>query len=440
MTITERRTALGCALLLAASLLACDHPAACGPDGACPTQLTCVDGLCRNTLGVQVRSTDTSTADGSCPSAEPLGARAFAASAAGVGGLALIGGEPAADACNESPPQQTGANAQVATCGGFAALPPLPALTGGSVSRLGAMAARHPVDWSLWLVGGRSGADGEQPSGEVWRLAPGGNAWTVATAPVSPRSHGALIATTSPKALWLYGGDIGPGGIPIATAELRRLGATTTTWQIAVAGGEPPGARRNFASTSLGDRLAIFGGADAGDDINNEVHLLHTASLTWKRVAVLGPTPSARTNAALVAMASDQLLLYGGDEVGWGPRNDLWRLDLTIGVWTRLRVGDVDGDGRADGPLATIADACAPPTAWLAPSTQDPEARFGCALARVDGGDLLLYGGKGRCGALADLWRLDAATATWARIRAGGGGLCPLRADSCAQLCSGAQP
>ena len=434
-----------CALLLPLAWLlsivaGCDHPAACGPSGECPSPLTCVEGLCRNTLGVAVGGSDATVNDASCPSDGPLDARAFAAAAPFAAGLAVVGGEPVADSCQTAPPTATGANARIAACGGFAALPPLPALAEGPANRVGAMAAEHPGDGSLWLVGGRSGVDEDQPSGEVLRLQPGATAWTQATAPVSARSHGALVATSSPKALWLFGGDIGPGGTPIATAELRKLAVPSTTWQLAVAGGELPGARRNFASTSLGDRVALFGGADAGDASTADVHLLHAASLTWKRVSVTGPTPGPRIDAALVGMGTDQLLLFGGDEEGWGPRNDLWRLDLQLGAWTRLRAGDRDAAGRTDTTLAPVDDVCAPPAALLTPSTTDPEARAGVALIRLAGGDLLLFGGRGRCGPLADLWRLDASSAGWARIRAGGGGLCPLRADSCAHLCSGATP
>lgn len=429
-------TALATLALLATA--GCDQPAACGPDGECPNPLTCVSGFCRNTLGVAVGGDDASTADASCPSASPPGARAFAASAAFEGGLAIVGGEPIADDCHSDVQPAQGRCARIAACGGFAELPPLPALTDGTTGVVGAMAARHPGDGSLWVVGGRSGAEGAQPSGAVRKLPPGGAAWTTATAAVSGRSHGVLIATSSPKALWLFGGDIGQGGIPIATGELRRMLMPATSWQLAAAGGQLPGARRNMAGASLGDRFAIFGGADAGDDVHGDVHVLHAASTTWTRIATLGVGPGPRTDAALLASGNDQLLVFGGDEPDWGPRNDLWRLDLASGAWTRLRPGDLAADGRTDGPLGPIADACAPPTALLQPSTQDPEARAGGAWVRIDGGDLLLYGGRGRCGALDDLWRLDVAAPSWSRLRAGGGGICPLRAESCAQLCSGA--
>jgi hypothetical protein len=370
-----------------------------------------------------------------CTGQAPLAARAFAASCGGEG-LAILGGEITTDDCLASAPTPSGVAAQALPCGGFSALPSPPPLPDGGRNRVGALATRHPVDGSLWLIGGRAGVADDAPAGDVWRLPVGSDTWLKGTSAVSGRSHGTLLASSSPKALWLYGGDIGPGGSPIATAELRKLLANQTTWQLVAAGGALPGPRRGAAGASLGDRLALFGGADATDSLRQDVHVLHAATDTWTRVQTIGDAPTARSDAAMVARDSEHLLVFGGFDATWGQRNDLYRLDLTVGAWTKLRQGDLASDGSIDGPLAVVIDACALPAALLTPALADPEARAGAALHRVDSGDLLLFGGHGRCGALDDLWRLDAAAASWARLRAPGGGICAQRSQTCATFCA----
>ncbi len=427
-----------------AGLLACDKPIPCVGQADCPPHLVCNGGRCTQGLGAQGDAgggAGNGGAGSGCGNAlAPIG-RGFAAATPFDTGLLIVGGDPGALPCTAASPALADA-AVVEACGGTRAAPALPPLPtsggpggGGAGGRLGAMAARHPITAAVWLVGGRGHAPDGEPTGQVLQWHAGAAAWQPATAAVTPRSHGGMAATTTPPALWLFGGDIGPNGTPIATFELRRLHGQATSWELVAAGGQTPGARRNFGFCSLGTRLALFGGVDATDALRAEVHVLRGADATWAMVPTHGAAPSPRAEAALAPLGADALMVFGGRDDKVGVRNDLWRLDLATGTWTRLRAGDAGQGGLIDEPPALGNDLCRPLATASGIDAGSPEPRLGAALGRTDLGALLLFGGLGRCGALADLWRLQPDGA-WLRLR-GGGGACTRRAVTCSWLCAG---
>ncbi len=436
-----RIAALGCLIV---GLAACDTPQPCQPDGSCPPNSTCVAGLCRNTLGVKVEFDATGpTTDAGCPEGLGPAARAAPAAARFGGGVALLGGHDHIGRCDIEPVDATSDAHIFQRCGGFAVMADVPG------TRYGAMAATA-ADGALWVVGGRRDvASGVSvPLGDAWRLPPTAATWqSGATADVAGRSHGALVATTQPPALWLYGGDIGISpNAPIASGDLRRLPTAPDApgapykagaWSLPATQGKGPGPRRGHVMVAVDAELIVLGGRDGVGNAREDIYALDITTLMWRTVDQLADGPTPRFGANAVALANGKILLFGGEDEVWGERNDLWSFDVKPGRWTRIRAGDLGADGRIDGAIAAMPDACAPPADVLKHSASDPERRaFAALVADSDGQTVWLFGGQGVCGALGDLWRLDLSTYSWARTRgAGPGGACPLKRTNCALLC-----
>lgn len=427
------RTALFGVLL---AIAACGEPQPCQPDGTCPPPLTCYQGVCQNTLGKTPTASDAS-ADASCPTDPLPGAVADAAFAVFQGELALIGGHAGRPRCSPSAAVAARADAVAfAPCGGFRALPPVPG------TRYGAMATTGP-DGALYVVGGRRdlGPGSSNPLGDTWRLAPGAGTWAVGAGDIPGRSHGALTSTNTPRALWQHGGDIGvQPGVPAAIGALRRLdlpivAPDAPSWELVPEGGDAPGPRRGHTLLGRPQALVLLGGAAAGGALQEDVFRFDIAAGKWERIDIVSEAPTPRAFAATAWLADGQILLFGGIDAEWGPRNDLWRLDLTAGTWTRLRAGDLGQDGQVEGTIGAAPSACNPPADILGWALTDPERRGGGALM-VTSNLAWLFSGAGACGGLGDLWRLDLQAMQWVPLRTGGPrAACPYQQPGCSLLC-----
>ncbi|MEY3015664.1 MAG: hypothetical protein RIT45_4399 [Pseudomonadota bacterium] len=426
------------AIGIAIAMLGCDKPQPCQPDGSCPPPLTCVAGLCKNTLGLQPSGDASADGSGDCPSDVPFGALAEAAHTAYAGELVVVGGHAGRGRCSAAKPVDAYADAATfAPCGGFRTLPPVPG------TRYGAMSVGGP-DGALWVVGGRrdGGAGLSIPLGDTFRLAAGDANWGIGAADVPARSHGALAATLDPPALWLHGGDIGTQpGVPIATGALRRLDVPTGTerralaWTLPATSGDAPGARRGHALLGRAGSLVMLGGIGPTGVLPGDVRIYEIATGVWRQVDILSEEPTPRAFSATAWLPDGKVLVFGGRDADWGERNDLWSLDVEAGIYTRLRQGDLGLDNLRDGTIAAPPATCEPPAALLGFSATDPERRAGGGLL-VTGGGAWLYGGAGACGALGDVWRYDLAQKAWAIGRtAGPGAACPMRRSGCTTLC-----
>jgi len=85
-----------------------------------------------------------------------------------------------------------------------------------------------------------------------------------------------------------------------------------------------------------------------------------------------GPAGRIRGGLAEDADRHRMLLFAGHDDQSLGERNDLWALDLTGNVWTKLREGDSlnqPGSGFCDFPKD-----------FTTPDLESPERRDGISL------------------------------------------------------------
>lgn len=131
-----------------------------------------------------------------------------------------------------------------------------------------------------------------------------------------------------------------------------------------------------------------------------------------KGVAASANLPAGRNGSTGWIDASGNLWLFGGD--GFYNRddlrfNDLWKFDLTTGLWTWVS-GDNIGFQPGVYGIKGIADA-----------SNKPGARTQSVSWTDDSGNLWLFGGNGidknnECGLLSDLWKFDPVAKQWTWI------------------------
>ena len=436
-------TSVATVCLLASAVGCTGQERACGLDGACPPNTACIDQLCKNVpwwSDVSALADATGGADGcdktatATPRASAMLPRASPAGGWLSGRLLVHGGDVAtAGRCTEMG-RSTKQGGSWAPCDGWrAAAPGTPPSRSGAASTVGL--------GSAWLVGGWQRDATAGPwivRGDLWRFGGSAGTWSLATSQSIPaRHHAAIAMQTEPPSVWVHGGDAsGTAGVGVLLPDLRRYRLDLSAWELPPTTGQPPVARAEHALVALGggEQLLLFGGrSHAG--LLGDLWVFNTQTMAWTRLPESGNRPTPRRGAALATTATDVWLFGGRDDSAQGFRNDLWRMPLTsVGKWQRIRAGDLGKGATSGGVVTPLGDPCLAPSGFTALDPLSPPRRSHALFAAGDDA-LWLFGGRGECGALGDIWRL-APGGTWTLAHKDRRGWsCERRGASCGDLC-----
>jgi N-acetylneuraminic acid mutarotase len=305
---------------------------------------------------------------------------------------------------------------------------------------------------NLWLFGGY-GASGGMDFNDLWRYSPSTGLWTWMSGSSTPHAagvygtQGVAAAANVPGArlgsvswadhegnFWLFGGDAFSGGSFLN--DLWRYNPSTGLWtwmsgsnapgatgvygtQGLAAAGNVPGERDYAVSwTDSSDNLWLFGGntatAASGLTVLNDMwrYSPSTGVWTWmsgsnmpgaagaygtQELAAAGNLPGARFYAVSWADRSGNLWLFGGQgndsTDSTGGLNDLWRYNLSSGLWTWMSGSNAVAAAGVYGTKGIAAPANVP-------------GQRSRGVPWIDmGGNLWLFGGLTTPGGdLNDLW------------------------------------
>jgi beta-lactam-binding protein with PASTA domain len=208
------------------------------------------------------------------------------------------------------------------------------------------------------------------------------------------------------------------------------LSAVYGTLGKAAVGNTPGGRGQSATSVDTSGNLWLFGGANAGNELTNDLwfYSKSTGEWTWvggpsspntaaiygtKGIAASANIPGARFGALSWTDSAGNFWLFGGqgyDSTGTqGWLSDLWEYSSVTGQWMWVSGSSI---GNAPGVYGS---------AGVAAANNQPSGRY-YAVGWIDAGNnLWLYGGagidvSGNQNTLNDLWKFDAGTGLWAWI------------------------
>ncbi|XP_024970653.1 rab9 effector protein with kelch motifs-like isoform X3 [Cynara cardunculus var. scolymus] len=153
------------------------------------------------------------------------------------------------------------------------------------------------------------------------------------TLPVPRDSHS---CTTVGDKLFVFGGT--DGNIPLK--DLHILDTSTNTWMAPYVRGDGPEAREGHSAALIGKRLFIFGGCGKSFDTPveeyfDDLYILNTETMVWKRVATTGIPPAKRNSHTCVSW-KNKIIVIGGEDTQNYYMSDVQMLDTDTLTWTKL--------------------------------------------------------------------------------------------------------
>ncbi|MCD9639516.1 Multidrug resistance protein 1 [Datura stramonium] len=131
------------------------------------------------------------------------------------------------------------------------------------------------------------------------------------------------------KRLFIFGGCGNFGGAEIFYDDVYVLNTETLVWKRIVPSGIPPSKRENHSCSSWNSKIIIIGGQDTSDVFQSDVHILDTAAGTWSEVMPTGEGPSARFSVAgdcLNPHLRGVLVFVGGCDNNLQPLENMYYL------------------------------------------------------------------------------------------------------------------
>jgi hypothetical protein len=305
---------------------------------------------------------------------------------------------------------------------------------------------------NVWVFGGR------------WRTASSGNytlrndtwQWSKASgwaqiddgSTGGPKGRSSAVLGIDPTTgfLWLHGGNASNNGLAFTPlSDVWFFDPAFGGWQLMKTTGKAPVARIMHAGTVTRDGkwLVLFGGGDANafqGPFFSDTWRMDLQTGAWEEIATSGSKPAARILGSMVASGGSKVLLFGGHDGGdVGNRNDIWQLDVDAGTWTVLRKGDLGKGGDPDVLFKPANAACDFPADFMQLDLDSPERRESALLSWDDAGQKAwLFGGKGDCGPLRDVWTFDPGSSKWQVVDDTPKGWSCLRyVTPCGHLCGG---
>jgi N-acetylneuraminic acid mutarotase len=173
-----------------------------------------------------------------------------------------------------------------------------------------------------------------------------------------PRTLAAMGACVIDKTIYFFGGWGGHTNKVVLSGQLWSFQTDRREWELLGNGDAPkdrwPRKRYCPAVVSWQDKLYLWGGRDTEDrwppQFYNDLWTFDTKTGGWERIHKNGQAgPTARYGMGHARIGHHWYIFGGfGNETGSAPQlNDLWRVNLSTGVWTEIQPDDGSKDVSA---------------------------------------------------------------------------------------------
>lgn len=186
---------------------------------------------------------------------------------------------------------------------------------------------------NLFIFGG---TDGKVPLRDLHIFDTSSSTWITPSlrgeGPEPREGHSAALVG---KRLFIFGGCGKDNSSEVYYNDLYILDTETLVWRRAVTSGTPPSARDSHTCSAWKHKIVVIGGEDASDYYLSDVHILDTDSLIWKELSNACWILPARAGHSTVALGK-HLFIFGGFTDDRNLYDDLHVLNLESGNWTKL--------------------------------------------------------------------------------------------------------
>nr|XP_048330190.1 uncharacterized protein LOC107419037 isoform X2 [Ziziphus jujuba var. spinosa] len=208
---------------------------------------------------------------------------------------------------------------------------------------------------NLYVFGG---TDGMNPLRALHILDTSSHTWMSPSlrgeGPEAREGHSAALVG---RRLFIFGGcgKSSSNNDEVYYNDLYILNTETLVWKRAMTSGTPPSPRDSHSCSSWRNKFIVVGGEDGHDYYLSDVHILDTDTLIWRELNTSGHLLTPRAGHSTVAFGKN-LFVFGGFTDAQNLYNDLYMLDIDTGVWTKVTT-------IGDGPSArfSVAGDCLDP-------------------------------------------------------------------------------
>ena len=143
-------------------------------------------------------------------------------------------------------------------------------------------------------------------------------------------------AGPSPEGYLNVNGDIAHANVLalVGNNQLLCYDPNTQKWTNPQCFGDAPSPRTCHASTTIKNKVWLFGGYDCRSrQLVDDLFELTMPSLTWTQIQTAQSCPQGRHSCTLTALTKDQLALHGGICDSEEALDDVWIMDLQSHSW-----------------------------------------------------------------------------------------------------------
>ncbi|CAM8978134.1 unnamed protein product [Rhodiola kirilowii] len=208
----------------------------------------------------------------------------------------------------------------------------------------------------LYVFGG---TDGKRPLNDVHILDTIKNTWLSPSVrgegPEPREGHSAAVVG---RRLYIFGGcrKSGDGVHAIYYNDLYILNTETLTWRRTVTAGILPSPRDSHTCSSWKNNIIVIGGEDQNDYYMSDVHIFDTETSIWRLLKTSGDKLKPRAGHTTVSFGK-HLIIFGGFSDEHDLYNDLHMLDVENGIWSKLLT-----EGQGPSARFSMSGDCLDPT------------------------------------------------------------------------------
>lgn len=184
---------------------------------------------------------------------------------------------------------------------------------------------------------------------EIIEYDPVNNSWVVQTGLTVTGTYPSRFLHTAQAVdgvMYIFGGFSGSAQLKVIEAY-NPVAKTVTTLDATL-----DQERHGHISAVWGKKILIFGGITKNTNVDNVLQEFDTVTRTIRTVATTGDTPPARAYG-MMDVYKDHLYLHSGlSTPSAGQLEDLYRLDLSTMVWTKLVINHLPGSVPSGNGLA----------------------------------------------------------------------------------------